>query len=138
MAVIMPSDHGGLFNGDERYLNYLSRDIVGHIDHEFRTFGDSRHRGLDGLSTGGFTSTMLAAVRHDVWGSIGSMSGCHDDRTFATIRGYAGAMRWAGQRHRLSCATGEARSQPASPGLTGTTTNPLADARGSGIDPRVE
>lgn len=107
MAVVMPKDHGGLYEGDERCLDYLARDIVGHIDHEFQTFGDSRHRAVDGLSTGGFTSTVLSAVRHEVFRSVGSMSGSHDERTFATIREYAGAMRWAGQRHLVSCGSSE-------------------------------
>ena len=102
MIVVMPRDNGDLFRGDGRFADYLARDVVGHIDHEFRTLADPRHRALDGLSTGGFTSVVLGASRPHVFRSIGSMSGSHDERTFEAIRAHAGAMREAGQRYRIS------------------------------------
>ncbi|MFT3771838.1 MAG: alpha/beta hydrolase-fold protein [Minicystis sp.] len=107
MIVVMPRDSGDLYRGDGRAADYLARDVVGHIDYEFRTLADPRHRGLDGLSTGGFTSVVLGASRPHVWRSIGSLSGSHDDRTFDTLRAQAGAMRAAGQRYRIFCGLEE-------------------------------
>jgi enterochelin esterase-like enzyme len=101
MIVVMPRDNGDLFRGDGRFADYLARDVVGHVDYEFRTIADAKHRALDGLSTGGFTSVFLGASRHQVWTSIGSMSGSHDERTFEAIRAHQSGMRAAGQRYRI-------------------------------------
>jgi enterochelin esterase-like enzyme len=107
MIVIMPSDNGDLFRGDGRFVDYLARDLVGHVDHELPTYADARHRALDGLSTGGFTSLVVGAARHHVFRSVGSMSGCHDGRTFDAIRAHAGGMRGASQRYLVSCGRDE-------------------------------
>lgn len=101
MIVVTPRDNGDLYRGDGRFFDYLSRDVVGHVDYEFRTLADPRHRAIDGLSTGGFTSIIVGATRRHVYRSVGSMSGSHDDRTFATIRSEAGGMRESGQRYRI-------------------------------------
>jgi enterochelin esterase family protein len=107
LIVVMPRDNGDLFRGDQRAADYLARDVVGHVDFEFRTLAEPRRRALDGLSTGGFTSIVLGASRPDVFGSIGSMSGCHDRRTFELVHARAAAMRAASQRYRVFCGTAE-------------------------------
>lgn len=107
LIVVMPRDNGELFRGDGRYSDYVARDVVGHVDYEFRTLAEGRRRGLDGLSTGGFTSVVLGAERPDVFASVGSMSGCHDRRSFDTVQRRAEAMRAAGQRYRISCGAQE-------------------------------
>jgi enterochelin esterase-like enzyme len=105
--VVMPYENGLLHRGDTRVADYLARDLVGHIDHEFATLPEQSARALDGLSTGGFTSLIVGAWRPTVFGSVGSMSGSHDDRTFSTIRACADAMRGAGQRYLISGGTEE-------------------------------
>jgi enterochelin esterase-like enzyme len=107
LIVVMPSENGNMFRSDTRVADYLARDVVGHVDYEFPTLADPRHRALDGLSTGGFTSVLLGAWRPHVFGSIGSMSGCHDPRTFQAIADCAPAMREAGQRHLVSAGHAE-------------------------------
>jgi enterochelin esterase-like enzyme len=107
LVVVMPRENGNLHRGDGRVADFLARDVVGHVDYEFRTLADRRHRALDGLSTGGFTSIVLGAARHAVWRSIGSMSGSLDGRTFEAVRAHAGAMREGGQRYRISCGLEE-------------------------------
>lgn len=111
LIVVMPRDNGELYRGDERYSDYVARDVVGHVDFEFRTLAERRGRALDGLSTGGFTSIVLGAERSDLFGSIGSMSGCHDRRTFDVVSRRAEAMREAGQRYRVSCGAQEPHLQ---------------------------
>ncbi|MBI2395573.1 MAG: hypothetical protein HYV09_38765 [Deltaproteobacteria bacterium] len=105
MIVVMPYENGGFFRADGRVADYLARDVVGHVDFEFPTLADARHRALDGLSTGGFTSTLVAASRPEVFRSIGSMSGSHDARSFDAIAACAPAMRE--QRHLVSAGHGE-------------------------------
>jgi enterochelin esterase family protein len=102
MIVVMPRDNGELFNGDGRVVDYLARDLVGHVDAEFRTVARGSHRGLDGLSTGGFTSMVVGAARPDLFGSVGSMSGSYDGRVFEAVERQAGAMRAHRQRYHLS------------------------------------
>lgn len=105
MIVVMPYENGGLHRSDDRVADYLARDVVGHVDFEFPTLADARHRALDGLSTGGFTSTLLAAWRPETFRSIGSMSGSHDRRSFEAILACAPRMRE--QRHLVSAGHGE-------------------------------
>lgn len=105
LIVVMPNENGGMFRNEMRVADYLSRDLVGHVDFEFPTLTESRHRALDGLSTGGFTSIILGAWRPNVFGSIGSMSGCHDARTFEAISACASQLR--GQRYLVSAGHGE-------------------------------
>jgi enterochelin esterase-like enzyme len=102
MIVVMPRDNGDLYRGDHRFVDYLSRDLVGHVDYEFRTLADQRHRAIDGLSTGGFTSTILGAFRHFIYRSVGSMSGSHDPRSLEAVESHVGVMREHGQRYRVS------------------------------------
>jgi enterochelin esterase-like enzyme len=107
LVVVMPSDNGDLYRGDERIADYLARDVVGHVDYEFRTLSDARHRALDGLSTGGFTSLAVGMARADVFRSIGSMSGSIDRRTFELVERHAAEMRGREQRYRISCGLDE-------------------------------
>lgn len=107
LIVVMPFEPGGLYRGDPRVASYLGRDVVGHIDFEFRTLAAREHRALDGLSTGGFTSLVLGATSPELWSSVGSMSGSYDDRCGRAIEGAARAIRASGQRWLLSCGEQE-------------------------------
>lgn len=107
MIVVMPSENGNMFRSDTRIADYLARDVVGHVDYEFPTLAEPRHRALDGLSTGGFTSILLGAWRPQVFGSVGSMSGCHDKRTFEAVGSCAPVMRALGQRYLVSAGHAE-------------------------------
>ncbi|MBK6518841.1 MAG: hypothetical protein IPM79_13500 [Polyangiaceae bacterium] len=105
--VVMPNEAGDLYRGDGRVSDYLARDLVGHVDFEFRTLAQPRGRAIDGLSTGGFTSLVVGAWRPDVFGSVGSMSGSYNGRAFEAVRTSAPTMRAAGQRLLLSCGHDE-------------------------------
>jgi S-formylglutathione hydrolase FrmB len=58
-----------------RYDEYIARDLVRQIDATYRTRGDARHRGVAGLSMGGFGAMALAAEYPDIWAAAASHSG---------------------------------------------------------------
>ncbi len=105
--VVMPKEPGALHRGDGRVVDYLARDLVGHIDAELSTIAAPGARALDGLSTGGFTSLVVGAWRPEVFGSIGSMSGSYDARAFDAVRSAAASVRASGQRYVVSCGRDE-------------------------------
>ncbi len=107
MIVVMPFEPGDLFRGDERVADYLIRDVMGHVDFEFPTLASPRHRAIDGLSTGGFTSLALGARHPGAFRSVGSMSGSYDGRLARAVDESGPAMREADQRHLLSCGRDE-------------------------------
>jgi len=60
---------------DPRYDEYVARDLVRDIDATYRTLADARHRGIAGLSMGGFGALALAAEYPDEWVAAASHSG---------------------------------------------------------------
>ena len=58
-----------------RYEDYVSRDLVRHVDSTYRTLADRRHRGIAGLSMGGYGAVMLALDHPDLFAAAASHSG---------------------------------------------------------------
>jgi enterochelin esterase-like enzyme len=58
-----------------RYDDYVARDVVAWVDSTFRTRADRAHRGIAGLSMGGYGAVLLAAQYPDVFGAAASHSG---------------------------------------------------------------
>jgi S-formylglutathione hydrolase FrmB len=58
-----------------RYDEYVSRDLVRHVDSTYRTLADRRHRGIAGLSMGGYGAISLALRYPDVFSAGASHSG---------------------------------------------------------------
>ncbi len=58
-----------------RYDDYIARDIVAHIDARYRTVADRAHRGIAGLSMGGYGAISLALAYPDVFAAAASHSG---------------------------------------------------------------
>ncbi len=58
-----------------RYEDYIARDLVRHVDSTYRTLGDRRHRGIAGLSMGGFGAVTIALEHPDVFSAAASHSG---------------------------------------------------------------
>ncbi len=59
----------------ERYEDYVARDLVGHVDSTYRTQADREHRGIAGLSMGGYGAVVLALKHADVFSAAASHSG---------------------------------------------------------------
>jgi S-formylglutathione hydrolase FrmB len=57
------------------YDEYIARDLVAFVDRRYRTMADRRHRGIAGLSMGGYGAIALALSYPDVFASAASHSG---------------------------------------------------------------
>lgn len=57
------------------YDDYIARDVVQRIDRTYRTLADRRHRGIAGLSMGGYGAVALALAYPDVFSAAASHSG---------------------------------------------------------------
>ena len=57
------------------YEDYIVRDLVRHVDSTYRTVADRRHRGIAGLSMGGFGAVTIALEHPDVFSAAASHSG---------------------------------------------------------------
>jgi putative tributyrin esterase len=58
-----------------RYADYIAVDLVRHIDSTYRTLADRRHRGIAGLSMGGYGAITIALAHPDVFAAAASHSG---------------------------------------------------------------
>jgi S-formylglutathione hydrolase FrmB len=58
-----------------RYDTYIVQDIVPFVDSAYRTLHDRRHRGIGGLSMGGYGAIALAARHPDLFSAAVSHSG---------------------------------------------------------------
>lgn len=59
----------------ERYDDYIARDVVRYVDEHYRTLADRGHRGIGGLSMGGYGALSIALTHADVFGAAASHSG---------------------------------------------------------------
>ncbi|MDE6403306.1 MAG: esterase family protein [Muribaculaceae bacterium] len=55
--------------------SFITRDLVPHIDKNYRTIADPAHRAITGLSMGGHGALWLAMRHSDIWGNAGATSG---------------------------------------------------------------
>jgi enterochelin esterase family protein len=108
MIIVMPKENGEFHGGDNRFADYIYRDLVGHVDFEFKTIAHPKHRAIDGLSTGGFASIVLGSGHPYVFSSVGAMSGSYDQRVFDSIRHNAEAIKKYDVRFHISCGHGDA------------------------------
>lgn len=103
MIVIMPRENGEFFRGEDMYADYIYKDLVGHIDVEFKTIPHPKHRAIDGLSTGAFSSIVIGASHPYIFSSIAGMSGSYDSRTFDAIQYNLDLIKRNGPRFYISC-----------------------------------
>ena len=59
----------------QRYDDYIARDVVRYVDSHYRTQADRAHRGIGGLSMGGYGALSLALHYPDVFSAAASHSG---------------------------------------------------------------
>lgn len=58
-----------------KYETYISQELVAHIDQQYRTVPDKKHRGITGLSMGGHGGLFVGLRHPDIFGAAGSISG---------------------------------------------------------------
>ena len=58
-----------------RYADYLTREIIPHVDREFRTLASREHRGCFGKSSGGYGAMIHGMQYPEYWGAIANHSG---------------------------------------------------------------
>ncbi|MGH1363754.1 MAG: alpha/beta hydrolase-fold protein [Calditrichia bacterium] len=61
--------------GTGRFEDYIVYDLIPHIDSTFRTIAIRTHRGIDGFSLGGYSSTVIGLKNPDIFSSVGSYDG---------------------------------------------------------------
>ncbi len=65
-----------------RYETYISKELVGWVDKNYKTLPNASGRAITGLSMGGHGALYLALRHPDIFGAGGSMSGGVDIRPF--------------------------------------------------------
>lgn len=58
-----------------RFEDYIIRELIPHVDSTFRTMSDRNHRGIDGFSFGGYSSTLFGVKFPSLFCSVGSYDG---------------------------------------------------------------
>ena len=76
------------------YDDYIARDLVARVDSAYRTRADRAHRGVAGLSMGGYGAVTLALRYPAVFAAAASHSGVLAP-LFAGPRPFAAPVRWA-------------------------------------------
>ena len=77
-----------------KYDEYIARELVAHIDSAYRTEANRAHRGIGGLSMGGYGAVSLALRYPDVFSAAASHSGVLSPR-YAGPTPYASPTRYA-------------------------------------------
>ena len=89
----------------ERYDDYIARDLVAFVDGRYRTLADRAHRGIAGLSMGGYGALSLALRYPDVFGAGASHSGVVSP-LYVGPRPFAGSAQYASTTEQLRQSTG--------------------------------
>lgn len=76
------------------YETYIVRDVVGVLDSRLRTIPDRAHRGIAGLSMGGYGALELALRHPDLFAAAASHSGVVSPM-YTGPRPFAGAVKYA-------------------------------------------
>ena len=77
-----------------KYDEYIARELVAHVDSTYRTVANRDHRGIAGLSMGGYGAVTLALRYPDVFAAAASHSGVLSPR-YAGPTPYAPPTRYA-------------------------------------------
>lgn len=88
-----------------RYDEYIARDVVQHVDSTYRTKRDRDHRGLGGLSMGGYGAISIAVRYPDVFTAAASHSGVLSPM-YVGGHPFAAPARYAGEVEDARTAAG--------------------------------
>ncbi|HEY4036518.1 MAG TPA: alpha/beta hydrolase-fold protein [Ktedonobacteraceae bacterium] len=69
------SEWGNSYDQHQLMENFVANDLVKYIDQHYRTIPDTQHRGIGGLSMGGFGAMNIAIHHPDIFGNVMSFGG---------------------------------------------------------------
>lgn len=69
------SEWGNSFDRRQNIETYVATDLVRYVDQKYRTLADAAHRGIGGLSMGGFGAMNIAVHHPDIFGTVLSLGG---------------------------------------------------------------
>lgn len=72
---------------DFKYETYITGELVPWVDQHYSTIADRESRAITGLSMGGHGALYLAIRHQNLFGAVGSMSGCVDLIPFSKLFG---------------------------------------------------
>ena len=61
--------------GTGRYMDYVTHDVVGYLDANFRTIADFTKRAVTGKSSGGYGAMVLPMLRPGIFGALSTHAG---------------------------------------------------------------
>ncbi|MDQ7821219.1 MAG: alpha/beta hydrolase-fold protein [Candidatus Eremiobacteraeota bacterium] len=109
MIVVMPDKDDAALDPHRKaeFAYYLGRDLVGHIDYEFRTIASRYHRGIEGLSLGASWAIFMGAHFPEMFCSVGCLSGGFGDDIYRTIWEKKEYLHELGMRFRVGVGAWE-------------------------------
>jgi len=69
------SEWGNSFDKHQLIENYVANDLVKYVDSHYRTIADAAHRGIGGLSMGGFGAANIGVHHPDIFSVVISLGG---------------------------------------------------------------
>ena len=69
------SEWGNSYDQRQNIETYVATDLVRYVDARYRTLADAAHRGIAGLSMGGFGAMNIAVHHPDIFGYVSSLGG---------------------------------------------------------------
>jgi len=69
------SEWGDSFDHRQRIETSVAFDLIAYVDRHYRTLADAAHRGIGGLSMGGFGAMNIAVHHPDIFGTVISLGG---------------------------------------------------------------
>lgn len=69
------SEWGNSYDQRQKMETYVATDLVNYVDAKYRTIADAAHRGIAGLSMGGFGAMNIAAHHPNIFGYVASLGG---------------------------------------------------------------
>ncbi len=66
---------GNSYDQRQKIETYIATDLVHYVDAKYRTIADAAHRGIAGLSMGGFGAMNIAVHHPDIFGYVSSIGG---------------------------------------------------------------
>ena len=69
------SEWGNSYDQRQKMETYIVTDLVNYVDAKYRTIADAQHRGIAGLSMGGFGAMNIAVHHPNIFGYVSSLGG---------------------------------------------------------------